>query len=132
MDGGADAAFPRYLYVAKPLPFSRSLLLSIKARKADHAVMYLVFQLPTSFIYEQFFASKSSQSPFVQKATRFEDFVIRCVRYAFANVPPKVGRVFFSRAVALPFLRWRLLRHGYLRSPFHWREYQTVCPSWRL
>ena len=32
------------------------------------------------------------------------------------------GRVFFSKAVALPFLRFRMLRHGFVHSPIRWRE----------
>ncbi|OTB06869.1 hypothetical protein M426DRAFT_318584 [Hypoxylon sp. CI-4A] len=85
-------------------------------------VPFLLFELPYKFIRERYFVEYSKQSPFVQKASPFEDFVIRCVRYAFANVPSKVGRVFFSKPVALPFLRFRMLRHGYLRPPVHWKE----------
>lgn len=58
----------------------------------------------------------------MQRATPFQDFVIRCVKYAFANMPAFIGRVFFSKPVSLPFLRWRMLRHGYLHSPIPWRE----------
>lgn len=64
----------------------------------------------------------SQQPPFVQTATVFEDFVVRCVRYAFKEFPPVLGRAFFSKYVALGFVRWRLLRHGYLRLPGHWKE----------
>jgi hypothetical protein len=67
---------------------------------------------------------KAERPVFVQKASPFEDFVVRCVRYAFANIPPKVGRVFLGKKVALPWLRWRLLRHGHLRSPVFWKEYR--------
>ncbi|KAK8873300.1 Alpha/Beta hydrolase protein [Apiospora arundinis] len=86
--------------------------------------MILVYELPTSFIYERYFTGRNKQTPFVQGAAPFEDFVVRCVRYAFAKIPPKVGRVFFSRQVALPFLRFRMLRHGFIRSPIHWHEYK--------
>lgn len=48
--------------------------------------------------------------------------MIRCVRYAFAYIPASVGRVFFSKWVALPFFRFRLLRHGYLKSPIFYQE----------
>ncbi|KAL1643864.1 hypothetical protein SLS58_004537 [Diplodia intermedia] len=37
-------------------------------------------------------------------------------------MPAYIGRVFFSKPVALPFLRWRMLRHGYLHSPISWRD----------
>ncbi|KAK7988145.1 charged multivesicular body protein [Apiospora arundinis] len=87
--------------------------------------MILVYELPTSFIYERYFTGRNKQTPFVQGAAPFEDFVVRCVRYAFAKIPPKVGRVFFSRQVALPFLRFRMLRHGFIRSPIHWHEYKN-------
>jgi len=86
------------------------------------ALPFLVIKLPITFIYERFFVKRQNQTPFVQQATPFEDFVIRCVRYAFANIPASIGRVFFSKPVALPFLRFRMLRHGYLKSPIHWHE----------
>ncbi|KAB5570464.1 Arylacetamide deacetylase-like protein [Coniochaeta sp. 2T2.1] len=81
-----------------------------------------VLKLPTSFIYERYLLPPARQPPFVRQATFFEDLVVRCVRYAFANIPPSVGHVFFCKQVALPFLGWRMLRHGYLTSPIHWRE----------
>jgi acetyl esterase/lipase len=37
-------------------------------------------------------------------------------------MPASIGRVFFSKEVALPFFRWRLLRHGLLGSPVDWYE----------
>ncbi|KAI1807971.1 alpha/beta-hydrolase [Daldinia bambusicola] len=85
---------------------------------------FLLLRLPFEFIRERYFVRHEQQTPFVQKASPFEDFVIRCVRYAFANIPPKVGRVFFSKPVALPFLKFRMLRHGYLRSPIYWHEHK--------
>ena len=78
---------------------------------------------------DRFLARREDQTPFVRRATPFEDFVVRCVRYAFAHIPPRIGRVFFSRPVALPFLRFRMLRHGYLRCPVHWNEYGSVSLS---
>ncbi|RYP79733.1 hypothetical protein DL770_006522 [Monosporascus sp. CRB-9-2] len=87
---------------------------------------FLLIKLPYEFIRERFFVSRNDQTPFVRKATPFEDFVIRCVRYAFANIPPGVGRVFFAKPVALPFLRFRMLRHGYLKSPVRWDEHTTA------
>ena len=65
---------------------------------------------------------KKDRSPFVKQASPFQDIVIRCVRYAFAKLPAKIGRVFFSKSVALPFLRWRMLRHGYFHSPIQWKD----------
>jgi acetyl esterase/lipase len=62
------------------------------------------------------------RSPFVRRATVFQDIVIRCVRFAFANMPAFLGRVFFSKAVALPFLRFRMLRHGIVTAPLRWTE----------
>ncbi|KAJ4419343.1 hypothetical protein N0V82_005031 [Gnomoniopsis sp. IMI 355080] len=85
---------------------------------------FLVFQLPAGFIQERFLLSTEAQPAFVRQASPFEDVVVRCVRYAFANISPKVGRVFFGKKVALPWMRWRMLRHGILRSPVHWREYR--------
>ncbi|KAI9723351.1 MAG: hypothetical protein M1812_001235 [Candelaria pacifica] len=89
---------------------------------AIQALPFLVFKLPFQFIKERYFISATKQSPFVRRATAFQDIVIRCVRYAFAQIPAKIGRVFFCKAVALPFLRFRMLRHGYVRSPIYWRN----------
>ena len=58
----------------------------------------------------------------MQQATLFQDIVIRCVRYAFAKIPAAIGKVFFSKGVALPFIKFRQLRHGFLRSPIYWKE----------
>ncbi|KAK5002209.1 hypothetical protein LTR39_006748, partial [Cryomyces antarcticus] len=37
-------------------------------------------------------------------------------------MPSSIGKVFFSKGVALPFLRFRMLRHGYLKYPIHSQE----------
>lgn len=66
-----------------------------------------VFQLPAGFIQERFLLRPEAQPAFVRQASPFEDVVVRCVRYAFANISPKVGRVFFGKNVALPWMRWR-------------------------
>ncbi|CAN8096506.1 unnamed protein product [Discula destructiva] len=89
------------------------------------ALPFLVIQLPAGFIHERFFLRPEDRPAFVRQASAFEDIVVRCVRYAFANIPPRVGRVFFGKKVALPWMRWRMLRHGYIRSPVHWREYKN-------
>ncbi|KAH6625790.1 Alpha/Beta hydrolase protein [Boeremia exigua] len=78
--------------------------------------------IPYQFVRERYFLPYEKRSPFVKKATPFQDFVIRCVRYAFANMPAFIGRVFFSKAVSLPFLRFRMLRHGIVTSPIRWTE----------
>lgn len=77
-------------------------------------------------IYERYLLRSEDQPAFVRQASPFEDYVVRCVRYAFANISPKVGRVFFGKNVGLPWMRWRMLRHGYLKSPVHFREYRDV------
>ena len=78
--------------------------------------------MPVQLIWERYLTRKHDQSPFVQRATLFQDVVIRCVRYGFANLPPNIGRVFFSKWVSLPFLRFRMLRHGIVHSPIHWED----------
>ncbi|KAK1985546.1 Alpha/Beta hydrolase protein [Colletotrichum cereale] len=98
--------------------FFRTLAIAIKT------LPFLIFELPTSLLHERLILPYSQRSPFVQRATLFEDVVIRCVRYAFANLPPLIGRVFLSKNVSRPFLRFRMLRHGYLSSPSHWSEYK--------
>ena len=82
----------------------------------------LVIQLPYGFIRERYLVTNRGKPSFVKQASPFQDFVIRCVRYAFAHFPSNIGRVFFSKSVALPFLRFRMLRQGYLKSPVTWRE----------
>lgn len=91
---------------------------------AIKALPFLLFELPSSLFRERFLLSPDERSPFVQRASFFEDLVVRCVRYAFANLPTNIGRVFFSKYISLPFLRFRMLRHGYIRSPVSWREYK--------
>lgn len=85
-----------------------------------------VIKLPASFVYERYLLPLKRRTSFVKRASPFEDFVVRCIRHAFANLPPHIGRVFFSKQVALPFLKLRLLRHGYIRSPISWREHREV------
>ncbi|KAK0125928.1 hypothetical protein ONS95_007552 [Cadophora gregata] len=88
------------------------------------ALPFLLIRMPLTFMYERLLLSKPHQPPFVQQASWFEDAVIRCVRYAFAYIPADIGRVFFSKGASVPFLRWRMLRHGYVRRPVHWEEIQ--------
>lgn len=90
---------------------------------ALRCIPFLCFQMPVQLVRGRYFTRREKQSPFVARASLFEDVVVRCVRFAFREVPANVGRVFFSKWVALPFLRWRMLRHGYLVSPIGWREY---------
>ncbi|KAF2624660.1 alpha/beta-hydrolase [Macroventuria anomochaeta] len=85
-------------------------------------IVYEALVIPYQFVRERYFLPFERRSPFVRKATPFQDFVIRCVRYAFANMPASIGRVFFSKGVSLPFLRFRMLRHGIVTSPIRWTE----------
>ena len=78
--------------------------------------------IPYSFIVERYFTPRNKRSLFVQRSGPFEDFVVRNVRYAFAELPASIGRVFFSKEVALPFTRFRMLRHGFLKFPIEWEE----------
>jgi acetyl esterase/lipase len=89
---------------------------------SDSVALLLVFQLPYQFVRERYLLKKERKTPFVQRATVFEDIVIRCVRYAFANIPARIGRVFFQKWVVYPFFRFRLLRHGYLTCPVAYHE----------
>ena len=85
-----------------------------------------VVVIPYQFIRERYFTPYEFRSPFVQRATVFQDIVIRFVRYAFANMPAWLGRVFFSKGVSLPFLRFRMLRHGIVTAPLRWQEINRV------
>jgi hypothetical protein len=119
------------LTVVQAVPFLCKLSCPLAISKGKHrsSCSRAVLRLPVEYIRERYFHTQQQQSPFVRQASAFEDFVIRCVRYAFANFDPKIGRVFFSKEVALPFLRFRLLRHGYLRPPLFWREINGVSPG---
>ncbi|KAF2736192.1 alpha/beta-hydrolase [Polyplosphaeria fusca] len=81
-----------------------------------------VLVLPIQFVRERYFTPYEHRSPFVQRATVFQDIVIRCVRFAFAFMPAWLGRIFFSKPVSLPFLRFRMLRHGIVTAPLRWDE----------
>ncbi|EXJ87293.1 hypothetical protein A1O3_04252 [Capronia epimyces CBS 606.96] len=105
------------------IDFSLLLLVLIKV------IPFLVFRLPHQLLKERYFTRKQSQSPFTRNASIFQDVVVRCVRYAFANIPARVGRVFFCKWVSYPFFRFRLLRHGYLRCPMYYKE--IIQPGFR-
>jgi hypothetical protein len=85
-----------------------------------------VFQIPCQLIRERCFVPREYRTPFVQRATVFQDLVIRCVRYAFAFLPAHIGRVFFSKAVVLPFLQFRMFRHRILLPSPAWYELNHV------
>ncbi|KAK6341199.1 hypothetical protein TWF696_008285 [Orbilia brochopaga] len=76
------------------------------------AVPYFVIELPLSFIQDHILVPYEKRPDIVKTATLFQEFVLRLVRYAFANLPSDIGRVFFAKEIALPFYRFRLLRHG--------------------
>ncbi|KAI9812671.1 MAG: hypothetical protein M1826_002793 [Phylliscum demangeonii] len=87
------------------------------------ALPFLLLQLPVALIRDRGLRAKAKDSRWEQgQASLFADIVLRCVRYAFAEVPANVGVIFFTKAVALPFLRYRMLRCGHLRSPVSWQE----------
>lgn len=67
---------------------------------------------------------RTKRPPYHAHAPFFNALVIRCVRYAFANLPAPIGRVFFSKSVAIPFARFRIFRHGYWPYPS-----TTVSPA---
>ncbi|KAH8704662.1 Alpha/Beta hydrolase protein [Phaeosphaeriaceae sp. PMI808] len=81
-----------------------------------------VLVIPYQFVRERLLTPHENRTPFVNKATPFQDLVIRFVRFAFANMPSFIGRTFFSKPVSLPFLRFRMLRHGFVTSPLRWTE----------
>lgn len=108
------ASRPCRFYVRQPLPPI--------GNEPNPLIRYTVFKLPYQLIRERYFISNAQKSPFARQATLFQDLVIRCVRYAFAKIPAAVSKIFFSKGVALPFIRFRMLRHGLFRSPVFWKE----------
>ncbi|RCI08410.1 hypothetical protein L249_8772 [Ophiocordyceps polyrhachis-furcata BCC 54312] len=84
---------------------------------------FLLLQLPLDTFRHRLWLPSSSLPVFWRESSLFEYVVIRCVRYGFKNIPPDIGNVFLSKAVSLPFLRWRMLRHGLVRRPNYWHEF---------
>ncbi|KAM4055257.1 steryl acetyl hydrolase [Hirsutella rhossiliensis] len=97
---------------------------------ALQALPFLVLQLPFQLVRDRLARPMSPTASLPHESTVFEDVVVRCVRYAFRAIPTSVNRVFFSKGVALPFLRWRMLRHGYLDCPVHWHEHRSREGLW--
>ena len=54
----------------------------------------------------------------MKHSTSFQDLVIRCVKVAFKTMPARVGRIFFSKEVSWPFLRFRMAFRGRFKLPF--------------
>lgn len=82
-------------------------------------------ELPTVIIRRVRFVLGLSGEPstaFDRHATVFEALAVRCARYAHVNLPPDILQAFFHKNVAYPFLRFRMLRQLYLRSPVHWEQ----------
>ncbi len=114
--------FELIVCVLQALPFFCKMAMSTFIFMTSRLMCVIVLQLPHTFISERYLTPRKDRSPFVKQASPFQDFVIRCVRYAFAHLPAKIGRVFFSKPVALPFMRFRMLRHGFAHSPITWRD----------
>ncbi|KAF8423585.1 Alpha/Beta hydrolase protein [Tirmania nivea] len=95
--------------------------------EAIKALPFLVTELPVQVLYDRYLSDPKHQLAWTLKSSLFQDVVIRCVRYAFANIDSKVGRVFLSKNVALPFLRFRMWRHApQAAARVKWREVQEV------
>lgn len=89
-----------------------------------------VIKLPFSIINDRYLLGRFSAKRFSRKATLFEDAVTRCVHYGFTNIKPPIARIFFVKGVSWPFLRYRMLRHGYLVLPVHLEDVEQV--GWSL
>ncbi|KAI1268255.1 Alpha/Beta hydrolase protein [Xylariaceae sp. FL1019] len=87
---------------------------------------FLLFHLPYDFFHNRYFVERGEQPPFFRDASPFEDIVIRCVRFSFANISPQVGKAFFSREVSLPFLKFRMWRHGMSQFGVHLHEHSEI------
>lgn len=72
------------------------------------ALPFLAFQMPLDVARRQLASWRRGRAEH-QRPSLFEDIVLSCVCWAFINMDPRVGRVFFSRPVALPFFRFRQL-----------------------
>ena len=90
-------------------------------------------EVPTVLLRQVRFALRLSREPenaFDRHATVFESLVVRCARYANANLPPDVLQAFFHRNVVYPVLRFRMFRHLYIKWPVKLEEYvdATLTP----
>ncbi|KAI5779754.1 Alpha/Beta hydrolase protein [Geopyxis carbonaria] len=90
------------------------------------ALPFIVFELPLQLIRERLLTPLDHQSPFTLRTSLFQDFVIRCIRWGFINLPADIGRWFFTKGAALPFMKFRLMRMGMQRD-----NERRPCPSWR-
>lgn len=82
-------------------------------------------ELPAVIIRRVRFVLGLSGEPataFDRHATVFEALAVRCARYAHVNLPPDILQAFFHKNVTYPFLRFRMLRQLYLRSPVRWEQ----------
>ncbi|KAF3924927.1 hypothetical protein ABW21_db0208236 [Orbilia brochopaga] len=86
-----------------------------------NTVPYFVIELPLSLLQDHVLLPYEKRPEIVKRTTFFQEFVLRLVRYAFSNLPTDIGRVFFAKEIALPFYRFRLLRHGL---------WPSKAPSW--
>ncbi|PFH61025.1 hypothetical protein XA68_18390 [Ophiocordyceps unilateralis] len=87
------------------------------------ALPFLLLQLPLDLVRHRLWLPASSTLAFARESSTFEYVVSRCVRYSFKHIPPEVARVFFFKMICLPYLRWRMLRHGLVECPVHWYEH---------
>ncbi|KAF8466656.1 hypothetical protein BDZ91DRAFT_724745 [Kalaharituber pfeilii] len=94
----------------------------VPAIEALSALPFLAFELPCQILYERYLSNPKHRLAWTLRASLFQDVVVRCVRYAFRNIDPKVGRVFLSKDVALPFLRFRIWRHPPSTTSISWDE----------
>ena len=85
-----------------------------------------VIKLPISIINDRYLLGRFTTKPFARRSTLFEDAVVRCVHYGFTNIKPPIARIFFVKGVSWPFLRYRMLRHGYLFFPVHLEDIEKV------
>ena len=86
-----------------------------------------VLCLPFHILRDRYLTPQERRAPYFRHCTLFQDIVIRCTRHAFSELPPNVARVFFTKEVTLPFLLFRIWRHGHFWfRPFQWREISQV------
>jgi hypothetical protein len=75
-------------------------------------------ELPLRWLRDHLWTRQTERPPFVQRATFFEWIVTRCVKWAFTNMDPEVGRVFLGPTVASRFLGFRMFHNLYWSNPF--------------
>lgn len=120
---------PSYVWIANP-SILMYIIICAPICLMPKANPHQVIKLPVTIFNDRYLLGRFSTERFSRSATLFEDAVTRCVHYGFTNIKPPIARIFFVKGVSWPFLRYRMLKHGYLFLPVHLEDIEQV--GWSL